>query len=160
MIRYSPPAPEAPTMTRAERAWQSARSLPAAWCAVGFLAGAIFWHLVGFWGFVSDAVFRGGVSNTSEIAAAEPGTTQKTTRRLVVSTKQASCAMLALDRITGETTAGPCPADIWHHRYVGVGKTQDREPPATAKSPSEHPGTGVAGWATNVEDLGADLTIR
>jgi hypothetical protein len=46
----------APPKVRREKAQSSTFKLAAS-AAAGFLAGAVFWHLVGFWGFVADALY-------------------------------------------------------------------------------------------------------
>ena len=59
---------------------------------VGFLVGAIFWHFIGFWGFVSEVVFshRQGVEDRQ---IAQTG---------------AHCLQLILDRSTGTVRGEPC----------------------------------------------------
>ncbi|MGE0022330.1 MAG: hypothetical protein AB7S70_01715, partial [Hyphomicrobium sp.] len=32
------------------------------WSVIGFVVGAVFWHFIGFWGFVSEVVLAGGPS--------------------------------------------------------------------------------------------------
>ena len=65
-----------------------------AWAGLGFLVGAVFWHFIGFWGFVSSIVLSG----------------QPTPARLVEQTGPA-CVELVLDRATDRTAAMPCPDD-------------------------------------------------
>jgi len=37
---------------------------------MGFVSGIAFWHLVGFWGFVHEAVFHGTPADSAQLAAA------------------------------------------------------------------------------------------
>ncbi len=64
----------------------------AAWGALGFVVGAVFWHFIGFWGFVSDVVLRGHPDDTRVIA--------QTGR---------DCTELMLDRETGLVKSIACP---------------------------------------------------
>lgn len=68
---------------------------PIAWAGVGFLVGAIFWHFIGFWGFVSDIVLngRGAVDE-----------------RYVEQTGE-DCVSLVLDRELQAVGAAACPQD-------------------------------------------------
>ena len=81
------------------------------WGALGFCAGAIFWHAVGFWGFVSDAVLA-GASDTELVRVADaraqlqPG--ESPTIHLIDPRK---CTALELDRGTNRTAVRPCPSD-------------------------------------------------
>jgi hypothetical protein len=43
----------------ARRAAVRGRSAALAWGGLGFLVGAVFWHFVGFWSFISEVVFKG-----------------------------------------------------------------------------------------------------
>lgn len=67
------------------------------WAVAGFLCGAVFWHMVGFWDFVGGLVHRGPTGSQRLEAAMTAGT---------------ACTTLALDRTSGLTRAEPCPAMI------------------------------------------------
>ena len=64
----------------------------AAWGITGFLVGAIFWHFIGFWGFVSEVVFsnRRAVEDR-QIAQTGP-----------------QCLQILLDRSSGAVRGEPC----------------------------------------------------
>lgn len=64
------------------------------WALCGFLIGAVFWHFVGFWSFVTTIVLKG------------PETIQEGAP--VVTHRVANCTMLVLDRRHGGTTSEPC----------------------------------------------------
>ncbi len=63
------------------------------WGLVGFLVGAVFWHFVGFWGFVRDVVYNG-----------------RSTEEYFVEQTGRDCVSLQLDRATGAVTSVRCPA--------------------------------------------------
>lgn len=62
------------------------------WGLGGFVTGAIFWHFIGFWGFVSDVVF----SSRSHLED----------RQIAQSGPQ--CVEVALDRVTQAIRTVPC----------------------------------------------------
>ncbi len=72
------------------------RAAPLAWGFAGFLIGAIFWHVIGFWGFLSEAVLEAPEPQVSVVA------------REVKPAVPPNCTTLALNRATGETTSVPC----------------------------------------------------
>ncbi len=78
----------------------SSPTAPLAWGFGGFLIGAIFWHFIGFWGFLSVVVLKGpeaaAVTVVSRPAIAAPAVVP-------------NCTLLVLNRSTGQTTAVPCP---------------------------------------------------
>ena len=81
--------PEIPSPSRV----RSQRPIPAAaWGITGFLVGAIFWHFIGFWGFVSEVVFsnRRAVEDR-QIAQTGP-----------------QCLQILLDRSRGTVRGEPC----------------------------------------------------
>ena len=129
-----------------------ARGRPAAaWVALGFLAGVLFWHAVGFWQLVSTAVFKGGedvaLATTKSPSPASPGETLSAGPTLpAAAAARRTCAALAIDRISGITREVPCPAATFHHRNGGLGIKRDREPGIRIEE-----GQGVAGWATRFE---------
>ncbi len=78
----------------------------------GFLAGAVAWHFVGFWSFVSSVVLRG-----PDPAAPPPSSSERLelprasfraigVRHLPVD--PAHCSSIGLDRGTGRVTSGIC----------------------------------------------------
>ncbi len=86
------------------------------WSVIGFVIGAVFWHFVGFWGFVSEVVLAGGPIAALEQRAAEPAGRKSDIGALpqwvqVADASAPACTLLALDRLTGQTSARPCDAD-------------------------------------------------
>lgn len=62
---------------------------------MGFVIGAVFWHFIGFWGFVSNVVFNGRVQ-VEERYVEQAGS---------------RCIELVFDRKTGVTRGQPCAVD-------------------------------------------------
>ncbi len=61
---------------------------------LGFLIGAVFWHMVGFWGFVRDVTLYGPV--VEHRAVAQTGS---------------ACSALVLDRTTRQVQQTTCPPE-------------------------------------------------
>jgi hypothetical protein len=83
---------------------------PIAWGLGGFLIGAIFWHLIGFWSFLSAVVLKGPDTTMSVVIRQQP---------VIVARQQAvrpatlpNCTVLVLDRSTGLTSGVPCPEHV------------------------------------------------
>lgn len=99
------------------------RTLRAAllWGALGFFAGAIFWHAVGFWTFVSEVVLNrgGGAAFTREAAAAQPELP------VIYLIDPASCTALELDRTANRTAVRPCPPEGLALRLEPGGDRED-----------------------------------
>jgi hypothetical protein len=99
----------------------------AVWGGLGFLAGAVFWHAVGFWTFVSDAVFNGshdggrGMSFLMGMAGGQSDITLPT----IFLVDPASCTALALDRGSNSTSVRPCPKEGLALRLEPPGKRED-----------------------------------
>ncbi len=82
----------------------------------GFVVGAMFWHMIGFWGFV-ERVLRGPpseqariervVAPTGEMASRLPLPVNPGRQRLVVT----ECTMMAKPADAGAVWTLPCPAN-------------------------------------------------
>jgi len=96
---------------------------------VGFAAGAVFWHAVGFWSFVSAIVLKGPVPALSagapgDITTGSIGPIPPAHRRTTAAGVDVTCTALALDRRTGETTPSLCtPRDVRWNKGARQGKT-------------------------------------
>jgi hypothetical protein len=97
-----PPEPTAASSRAGRQLWAAL-----VWGGLGFVAGAVFWHLVGFWSFLSEVVLdRTTGPQAAEAASAPTGLSAK-----VVLVDSATCTALALDRRAKLTLALPCPED-------------------------------------------------
>lgn len=85
------------------------RALPRApvLCAFSFVAGAVFWHLVGFWSFMADILVKGPPPRTALLApdAVDP---KVRLERLTAVRIEPSCSALVRDRFRGTTSVAPC----------------------------------------------------
>jgi hypothetical protein len=98
---------------------------PILWASGGFVAGVAFWHLVGFWSFVSTAVVAdrevpksaSAVPSSPRSIPLETGSVQR---------PSAGCVSLALNRAKGETRPVPCATGLFHHVDAGLGMKGDR----------------------------------
>ncbi len=97
------------------------RTPPAISAALGFVAGVVFWHFVGFWDFLSDTLLvpnRGATTaqlSSGDGRAAPAGTRRATSGTVVAGTTASAvpgCSTLLIDRKTGATATVPCPADF------------------------------------------------
>lgn len=98
------------------------------WSVIGFLLGAVFWHFVGFWGFVADVVLAGHPSSQGAASPQNPAvhagdaTTTKRDRSVAL----ASCTALVLDRTTGVTSADGCSNEGVVRSWSAVTSREDR----------------------------------
>jgi len=76
------------------------------WSVIGFVVGAVFWHFIGFWGFVSEVVLAGRPPEPA--AQSRMHTPAVAEKRPVQVADAAPCTVLALDRQTGVTSARAC----------------------------------------------------
>ncbi|MEQ1653603.1 MAG: hypothetical protein ABL897_14035 [Hyphomicrobium sp.] len=111
----------------------------AAWLSLGFMAGMVAWHAVGFWGFVSHAVLNGEPRSSSILIAAKrlPPTTPAApliTGSLPSFKPQPNaCLNLILDRETGSTLTNTCRIDDQPLRDAGRRQRGDRMPVPLAR---------------------------
>lgn len=98
------------------RAGPSGAGAALIWGGSGFIVGAIFWHAIGFWDFMTAVVLGDQESRRRQPEASNSWSTQvivtptpgrSAARRTVVA---GNCISLAIDRSKGETTTKPCPA--------------------------------------------------
>lgn len=108
----TPRAAVAPAPSRARRHARGA----ALWATVGFVCGAVFWHAVGFWTFMSRLMFDGEA--VAAQVAQDPGTSIETgSLPTIVHIDPARCTSLELNRSSNRTAERPCPRDGLALRY-------------------------------------------
>jgi hypothetical protein len=88
----------------------SSLGAPIAWGLGGFLIGAIFWHLIGFWGFLSAVVLKGPETAVSVVTRQQPVMVAR--QEGIQPATLPNCTVLVLDRSTGLTSAVPCPEHL------------------------------------------------
>jgi hypothetical protein len=93
------------------------RSTALVWGGVGFVTGAVFWHAVGFWTFVSDVVLQGNAPPAAlppplqEASLTTGSVTSAVALPTIYMVDPASCTSLVLDRSSNSTTPRPCPEE-------------------------------------------------
>lgn len=95
---------------------------PARAAIMGFVAGAVFWHLVGFWSFIDRIIFAGPITEARAPATAplpgnaiETGSLQRfeSLNRPTGGIKtSAGCSVLVRERSTGLTRESACTKPI------------------------------------------------
>ncbi|OYW56455.1 MAG: hypothetical protein B7Y80_06610 [Hyphomicrobium sp. 32-62-53] len=95
------------------------------WAGAGFVAGVVFWHLIGFWSIVSVAVLGTGpqVSVPTTVVTGRRHPPPVETGSLPA--RASPCTALTLNRRTGETRSAMCPAATFHHINGGLGTKDD-----------------------------------
>ena len=132
---------------------------PLASALIGFVAGSVFWHFVGFWDFMSRIVFHQPRAELERSVRHGGTATPKLQERLSVGGRSASdettsaaapnCVTLVRDPETGVTADGPCPPDSVPQRSASAIRRGDlaRLPKGEA-GPSPADGPRVGGWST------------
>ncbi|MBA4130352.1 MAG: hypothetical protein C0519_02895 [Hyphomicrobium sp.] len=96
------------------------------WAGAGFVAGVVFWHVIGFWSIVSVAVLGTGPQAPVPAAVVSGRTHPPPVETGSLPSRVAPCTALALNRRTGETRSAVCPAATFHHMNGGLGTKDDR----------------------------------
>jgi len=96
------------------------------WSVIGFVGGAVFWHFIGFWGFVSEVVLSGNAPMIAGRDTLHAAVREAPSYRMLVADASTlpPCTVLSLDRRTGVTSSRPCdgshaaplPADSFQGR--------------------------------------------
>lgn len=131
------PSPLEVTFSPAEsrRGRGSTLSSAITWALPGFIFGTIFWHFVGFWGFVSQVVL-GEVP--AEQAGPSPLIAVMGAREPAVGSGyplDSACVALALDRATGATRSRACdgrPMASLHEQVADKGDLASLRPRPTS----------------------------
>lgn len=89
----------------------------------GFVLGALFWHLVGFWSFVSHIVYH-GPDDRSAVALARKNDVPAASRNIAADAEK-TCIKLMRSPTGGEARSAPCAADDRQH--AGSGKILQRQ---------------------------------
>jgi hypothetical protein len=104
------------------------------WSVIGFLVGAVFWHFVGFWGFMANVVLAGGsaapASSVHPLHVERWGWTRVAEAAVVA---PLACTALILDRQTGLTSARACDGEEPVLPTEAAGGRQDRLLPSAAE---------------------------
>ena len=102
--------------------------------AMGFVLGAVFWHFVGFWSFISHIVFASPETARPVTAAAigsaqaspvETGSLQRL-EKLTAPKIEESCTALVRDTATGQTRQSACRRLAHPFKMKTASERQDR----------------------------------
>ena len=88
----------------------SSRWAPIAWGLCGFLIGAVFWHLIGVWGFLGAVVLKVQEAPVSVVARQQ--SVMVVRQPAVEPAALPNCTVLVLDRSTGQTYSISCPEHL------------------------------------------------
>lgn len=98
--------------------------------ALGFVAGALFWHFVGFWAFVSEIIFKGPAPaqrvQGAQITTGSISPAERLARLTERSGIDPHCTALQLDRRSGATRISLCTPPRLSLPYVEVSRKTDR----------------------------------
>jgi hypothetical protein len=100
---------------RSGRDAASSRASYAGWCVLGFLAGAVFWHAVGFWDFLGDMTSMRPAQKVVIGRLApdrDPEASYEKQAHAAGAAMPQNCTTLLRDAATGLTLAQPCVAVI------------------------------------------------
>ncbi len=133
------PGLEAPRKARRQRSGFDNSTAVAA--GLGFICGAVCWHLVGFWAFVNEVVFHEPASMTAPSrTAVRPGPPTRATNNF------AACTIAVRDAKTATVRLLPCRATATALQSAGRAGRGDLEP-----MPSTRAAIAVLGWNARVE---------
>ncbi len=107
------------------------RQIPLIWGGLGFVAGMMVWHMIGFWSFVSHVAFN----DDARVAATAIGSRRNAVPMQIFKPKAPSsdltqinsgnCVALAIDRASGDAKPGTCPVDEWPLADAGRTRRDD-----------------------------------
>jgi len=122
-----PPISLAEATGKASAALRVARDpTPFVWGGIGFCAGVLAWHLVGFWGFLTSLVQHHEPVAVSAPSAPLAVTAARASTVATAGTAKAAdpCVTLRIDRNTGDIQRDPCSAGAL--KDAGFVKRTDR----------------------------------
>lgn len=133
---------------------------------IGFIAGAVCWHLLGFWWFISDVMFHRRGEPVAQLSRPAAMSLKAQSRQGGVASPTDSanlerCSIAARDGSASETTIGVCDAVGARFRPArGLGKADLGDfgptpvPTLISGTPPLAPSVGsaaVGGWSASVE---------
>lgn len=92
---------------------------------IGFVGGAVFWHAVGFWTFMSELMFDSDTATAHQQAVVSIDQIETGSLPTVYGINPSNCTSLELDRASNQTAVRPCPAEGLALRLDGDGSRGD-----------------------------------
>lgn len=127
----------------------------------GFVAGAICWHFVGFWGFMTEAVFHARPDGSAKSVQRMTGASAKNQNRqpgavAATAAANASCSLAAMDRSGGDIQPRGCEGHTYKFHPSRQIARADRgdfgpTPVPTLISGEATGAVAVGGWSARVE---------
>lgn len=129
----------------------------------GFVLGAVVWHFIGFWAFMSGVVLHGPDQTRRGVAASSPIPTGdkmaaeatnsagpapsrfRTAYRTARAGHGVSCSAAAIDRTGGSVSIGSCPLTMRRFALQSAGRG-DRRTSSPAVAGNQH-----GGWIVQVD---------
>jgi hypothetical protein len=105
---------------------RSSALTPLLWAGGGFVAGVVFWHVIGFWSIVSVAVLGTGPQAPVPRDTVAGRTPPRAIETGSLPARGAPCTALTFTRQTGETRSALCRTGTFHHTNGGLGTKDDR----------------------------------
>lgn len=126
----------------------------------GFVAGAVCWHFVGFWGFMTEAVFyarpEGAAKGVQRAAGASVKNQSRQPGAVANAAAIASCSIAAMDRTGGDVQTRGCEGHSFKFLPARNIVKADRgdfgpSPVPTLISGEGVGGAAVGGWSARIE---------
>jgi hypothetical protein len=131
----------------------------------GFITGAAFWHFVGFWTFVNEAVFYKR-ADAVVVAGTRTNSMKSQSRQAglagPVSAQLGNCTFAALDRAVGDARVAACEGVVGKFRPTrGVQRADyaDFGPTPVPTLISGSPSVAVGGWSARVDKNGDEPVV-
>jgi hypothetical protein len=122
-LAYDNPAEPAARLGDLRQSVLRRAAAPWLWGATGFFLGALFWHFIGFWSFVSNVVFNARTDAPALVQRrAEP---LPTFLKTPPAARVGACVKLVRDRQAGATTKGDCLTSDPPLRNYGLARRGD-----------------------------------
>lgn len=83
----------------------------ALWATIGFVSGAVFWHAIGFWSFMSELVLNSKPATTVQDLSLVGADFETGSLPDVYHVNPQHCISLVLNREANYTAAQPCPRE-------------------------------------------------
>jgi hypothetical protein len=148
-------------------------------CAVGFAAGCVFWHYVGFWTVVQHVFYSGGSAERSVQSQSHPqsqtvpavaqASAPANIGLLSVTLSADTCASLIMDRSNGSMSIQPCVTEVMPLNSLRAARKDDRRvtvaeakaaaiaaavvvtsPPVAPKTRAQPSAPAVASWSSTI----------
>lgn len=135
---------------------------------LGFVAGAVCWHFVGFWGFVKEAVFHARADGAALTAARAPGASggaisasgkgqnrEPGSTLALLAARSLNCSVAVMDKAGGEVQPRSCEATAvkFHPPRNIVRADRGDFGPTPVPTLISGQGTAVSGWSARIETL-------